>query len=721
MTTGPNEGAEAYHIVHAGGEAFINQKLPSDQRLLWGELVKESERNFFRRHLQQEESLFAIVQAGTFQIRCECCWQEEGKLKPGMNRRRGRFVALVHGLSSSLNDSWAWMKLWKPFFKTGFSVVSIELPGYGRSSISNKLNGPKSDWWDVGWKVIDRSVKQLGIPRCHFVGMGESCHLLLDMMLHSRVDHCSLVAREHFWYQPIIDFKHMFKDLLGQPPPNSTWWKDFQHSTIVKALQEVIIHVRIWMIYNDKVATPEERRTYEILKEATAHVRYRDVFRLSEVSESDLCSAQIHATLPTRCLVVGKSLCQTLMNFLYIPDTDWDKKVVMPTYEANALVNRAFAKDYDPDKCLVGCADLEEGKHLPRCPNHMSNRIVSVDGTPNQVKDAFGKILDFESMPLMPHEQPKKRPSSAPAAQRVSPAPGTLLKARGRAGQPGEWMMSQAHGCLVQHADRKSMHMVSCLSAAQSLRAKDNALQHRVHCAKLNKKQKEVATKTSADSAAEEQKRIEEMEAEMFRRKYRYQGAPEKELFAPIQMENAPVEIRRKFIDDGSPTDESPTSPMSPISFRSWVGTVATSKNGKDEGVASLEAETTQRMKLPEPVAVASPASPSSQRSTTKLSSNEALPQEASPAAPGSRRSTKISFVDQEEAPSSRNSTKEAPKESGTLSRASTKDGAAELAVSSRPSSSSMSRTSSAASRPRSASRLNGFLSGALTAALRPT
>lgn len=170
-----------YDVCHIGGEVFTSFAEPSDRSALWGELLKEKERVFLRKELQTETVCFTVE--STFQISVSCLWQPEAKQASG--HRHGRFAMLLHSLQSPLTDAWVWIKLGRPLYKKGFSVIMVDLPGFGRSKMNMNASVKPEEWWSQDWHLICQIVDELRLPATHFVAIGAMCSTVLKIMMRS--------------------------------------------------------------------------------------------------------------------------------------------------------------------------------------------------------------------------------------------------------------------------------------------------------------------------------------------------------------------------------------------------------------------------------------------------------------------------------------------------------------------------------------------------------
>eukprot|EP00442_Polarella_glacialis_P053828 CAMPEP_0115055516 /NCGR_PEP_ID=MMETSP0227-20121206/4692_1 /TAXON_ID=89957 /ORGANISM="Polarella glacialis, Strain CCMP 1383" /LENGTH=591 /DNA_ID=CAMNT_0002440109 /DNA_START=75 /DNA_END=1850 /DNA_ORIENTATION=+ len=170
--------ARSVQAQHLGGEVFVCKQESSAHSVLWGALYKEKERSLLRTHMEEGEASFSIQD--TFQIAYRVIWQyahkKEARLHHNGRISGGKLAVLLHGYSKRAVNSWAWSKIVRHLYKKGFTVVMVDMPGFGRSSMNMKWNCPVMSWMGDDWRIVSKVIEHLGFTRCvHFVGYRESC------------------------------------------------------------------------------------------------------------------------------------------------------------------------------------------------------------------------------------------------------------------------------------------------------------------------------------------------------------------------------------------------------------------------------------------------------------------------------------------------------------------------------------------------------------------
>eukprot|EP00913_Durusdinium_trenchii_P014504 g13605.t1 len=178
-----------YEISHVGGEVFTAMDEPSDRCALWGELFKEKERHFYRKELTCETD--------TFQINVRCLWQPQAKQ---LKHRQGPFAMLLHSLEPPLTSSWTWVKLGRPLYMKGFSVVMIDFPGFGRSKMNMDSSVALDVWAFQDWHLICQTLDELKVHSAHMIACGHACGAVLRILLRSPHSVEKDRIREYTWW-----------------------------------------------------------------------------------------------------------------------------------------------------------------------------------------------------------------------------------------------------------------------------------------------------------------------------------------------------------------------------------------------------------------------------------------------------------------------------------------------------------------------------------------
>mmetsp|Transcript_113094 Transcript_113094/g.205658 ORF Transcript_113094/g.205658 Transcript_113094/m.205658 type:complete len:724 (-) Transcript_113094:26-2197(-) len=201
-------------MTHMGGEVFTVAEEPSDNAVLWGELFGSKERKFLRELLSSQTVCFTL--ADTYQIFVRTLFHSEAfitsKNGAGM-RRAGKFVLMLHALDGDLTSSWTWAKFIRPMYRNNFSVILVDLPGFGKSTVSRTSYCPISRWKEYDFHIISKILEELGIPKCHICAVGTGCGILVRML--QRAAH--RLEDEHFMLNPVLDPDELFAHVGVQP------------------------------------------------------------------------------------------------------------------------------------------------------------------------------------------------------------------------------------------------------------------------------------------------------------------------------------------------------------------------------------------------------------------------------------------------------------------------------------------------------------------------
>eukprot|EP00930_Biecheleria_cincta_P076141 TRINITY_DN63350_c0_g1_i1.p1 TRINITY_DN63350_c0_g1~~TRINITY_DN63350_c0_g1_i1.p1 ORF type:complete len:687 (+),score=109.15 TRINITY_DN63350_c0_g1_i1:222-2282(+) len=319
--------AESHDVAHIGGEVFASMAEPSDKAVFMGELFMEKERLFFRKELSTEIASFSIKD--TFQIIVRCLWQPAARTKSG--HRPGPTIAMFHSLEFPLTTSWTWIKLARPLYKSGFSVVMIDMPGFGRSKMNMDPSVKLEDWQHQDWHIICQTLDELRIHSCLTLTIGEMCGTVLRIL--TRSPHS--LGKEHIFLDPRIDPAEALGDLAGAPPPGAgTNWRAIMRLRYRDAMEKVLRNskARIWSMHDKQKMTRQVFDTQCLLADARQHpvVAMRSV--ITEISKNDLCCCHIGANLPFSFLYPRKELVAEIVEYFIRREKGQEVVVHMPNY-----------------------------------------------------------------------------------------------------------------------------------------------------------------------------------------------------------------------------------------------------------------------------------------------------------------------------------------------------------------------------------------------------
>mmetsp|Transcript_77864 Transcript_77864/g.166998 ORF Transcript_77864/g.166998 Transcript_77864/m.166998 type:complete len:581 (-) Transcript_77864:232-1974(-) len=316
-------------LQHVAGEVFSWQHDPSDKAVLWGELFKDSERRFLQKELKSEVITFAI--RDTFQIHVKTLFQPEAR-QVAQNKERsyreGRFVLFLHAQRGELTSSWTWSKLVKPFFQRGFSVIMMDWPGFGRSSVNMSTNCHLSVWKYQDWSIVTQVLENLQVQKVHLLACGDSCGVFIRML--QRTPH--MLEKEHILHDPVWDIDAYWPSEC--PPGAAATWPQVKKARQMEELTDTLrfFNARLWCTFTQDEGAEESavRSTFEIISEVAAKASLMDRINVSKVTREDICGVQIGAKVPLHFFFISKQLRQCYTEFLE------SRSSKAPLFETNA-------------------------------------------------------------------------------------------------------------------------------------------------------------------------------------------------------------------------------------------------------------------------------------------------------------------------------------------------------------------------------------------------
>lgn len=317
-----------HDILHVGGEVFGAGNEPSDQAVFWGECLCEKERVFFRKELNTEIASFSIKD--TFQISVRCLWQPTSRTRAG--HRPGCTIALIHSLEFPFTTSWTWMKLARPLYKSGFSVIMIDLPGFGRSKMNMDPNVKLKDWKYQDWHILSQILDELRALHVLTICMGQICGTILRILMRSP----HTLGKEHIFFDPCFDPHEVLSDLAGEVPPGAgSNWRQKMRVKYLNAMETILrsSKARIWCMHDRDRMTKSVFDTVSLFSDLLAHPVLGQRIRISELSKKDACSCHVGAKLPFSFLYLRKSLLEEIVEF-FIRREKADPILAMPRYNS---------------------------------------------------------------------------------------------------------------------------------------------------------------------------------------------------------------------------------------------------------------------------------------------------------------------------------------------------------------------------------------------------
>lgn len=327
------------NITHTGGDIFIVAPTPSDMAVLWGENFGTKERKFLRELLASETICFSLKD--TYQVHVRTIWHPQAKpthAQAGMMglRKRGKFALLLHDLKGELTTSWTWAKFIRPLYRKGFSVIAVDLPGFGKSAVAQVCSCPISRWQTQAREVIAKIMEELSISTCQILAVGHTCGVLLQVLQSS----AHRMAGEHVLVNPVFDRNVIFEHVGIDPPPGAkAGWQEDVKQRQQAALLELIrtTAVKMWCLFdrdrqylgmnddqgNPVPATKEMQRdwqnaadTYEMLVHASMNEYVQPQIKVTEITSNDLCEAQVGKAIPVRFFVPSRHLKASVARFM---------------------------------------------------------------------------------------------------------------------------------------------------------------------------------------------------------------------------------------------------------------------------------------------------------------------------------------------------------------------------------------------------------------------
>lgn len=318
-----------YEISHVGGEVFTAMDEPSDRCALWGELFKEKERHFYRKELTCETVCFSIKD--TFQINVRCLWQPQAKQ---LKTRQGPFAMLLHSMEPPLTSSWTWVKLGRPLFMKGFSVVMIDFPGFGRSKMNMDSAVALDVWAFQDWHLICQTLDELKVHSAHMIACGQACGAVLRILLRSPHS----VEKEMIWFNPKFNIDEILIDMVGPPPPGGgKGWREVYRQKQVDAMERILknTNARIWSMHDKDHLSPETIDVQTLLVSVCRHAVLRHRLLIQDVSPCDLCPVHMGAQLPFYFLFMSKSLTNAMVEFFQKRERNGQMLLAMPKFVSN--------------------------------------------------------------------------------------------------------------------------------------------------------------------------------------------------------------------------------------------------------------------------------------------------------------------------------------------------------------------------------------------------
>lgn len=346
------EKARSIAITHMGGQVFTVAEEPSDQSVLWAELFGTRERKFLRELLTSKIVNFTLQD--TYQIFVRVLFHSQANLNAASNMRRGgKFVLMLHSLEGDLTSSWTWSKFIRPFYRHGFSVLLVDLPGFGKSTVSRMAYCPTSRWKEYDHHIISKILEELGIPKCHICAVGTGCGILFRMF--QRAPH--RLEQEHFLLNPELDRDELFAHVGIDPPPGAPpGWLDRVREKQQKACMDLMrtSNAKLWVMFDRGISygTDDARQnelhqgnwqqqydTHVLLTNAAKNPFVGANTVITEVMRADICDARLGQKVEVRALIPSRNLKASVSRyFAKVKNVKW-AELFVPQHKKRTNLN----------------------------------------------------------------------------------------------------------------------------------------------------------------------------------------------------------------------------------------------------------------------------------------------------------------------------------------------------------------------------------------------
>jgi len=197
------------HRTNGMGSLELDQVL-ADGALDCQVLVPK-ERTFLRQHLQTEFVRCKVKGEATqhngehvIAVRMALRPEADGGIRVTERfLRTGKFIFLIHDRVGPLRTSWIWLSLVRTFYKSGFSVILLDLPGMGASSFCGNVHGAGSEWEEHDASILVQVMDALRLAKCHLVTCGASCSAVIRMVKSAP----NRIEGNHIIHNPVLDSK----------------------------------------------------------------------------------------------------------------------------------------------------------------------------------------------------------------------------------------------------------------------------------------------------------------------------------------------------------------------------------------------------------------------------------------------------------------------------------------------------------------------------------
>jgi pimeloyl-ACP methyl ester carboxylesterase len=172
---------------------------PSELAIYTSKFLTEYERRFFIDNLEIQSIEFSGE--SNCQIFCRTLIHDPSKPFTGQFGdsagssliQRGSATILCLHAFAKMTTSWTWIKVAVTLFRQGFNVVMVDLPGFGKSSISRDIRCPTEAWrrWEV--PIMTTLVNDLGLKKVNML----ACYQSASIFFHILQEYPQLLGKNH--------------------------------------------------------------------------------------------------------------------------------------------------------------------------------------------------------------------------------------------------------------------------------------------------------------------------------------------------------------------------------------------------------------------------------------------------------------------------------------------------------------------------------------------
>eukprot|EP00931_Biecheleriopsis_adriatica_P063916 TRINITY_DN3878_c0_g2_i1.p1 TRINITY_DN3878_c0_g2~~TRINITY_DN3878_c0_g2_i1.p1 ORF type:complete len:608 (-),score=98.45 TRINITY_DN3878_c0_g2_i1:133-1956(-) len=305
--------SKRYHTNHLGGDIFLTAEEASDQAILWGEVFKDKEREFLRRFFEEELVGFASKDGtDTFQVNVKVAWQQQAKRVWKRIGRipNGKVIMLLHGYTGRITSAWGWVKLVKPLWKLGYTVVAVDMPSFGRSSMNLRYHVPVSAWLDIDYVILAKVANCLGFnDTIRFVAYREACATVIRCWKH----YPQTIDERNVFVDPVFSLENVLPVKIPVPCPEG-WHEEKRHLQI-DGLEFVLRKMKTWACFTGNESCASAKHALECVHQLHEGQGLRQ-FTLTEITPEYISEVTAGVSSPGELLMICKYMRDRFVNFL---------------------------------------------------------------------------------------------------------------------------------------------------------------------------------------------------------------------------------------------------------------------------------------------------------------------------------------------------------------------------------------------------------------------